>query len=92
MQLHAGFLSLFTIKHILNPDHTAVCEKICAVSDWSSLTGLLIVSGICKKWDPDANERTIVVYLQDIDWKQQGEWISPNRGAGQHNMGKRDDQ
>ncbi len=25
------------------------------------------LSGICKKWDPDANEQTIVVYLQDND-------------------------
>ncbi len=25
------------------------------------------VKYVCKKWDPDASERTIVVYLQDID-------------------------
>ncbi len=40
-----------------------------------SCVGWFVLSGICKKWDPDANERTIVVYLQDIDWKQQEEWI-----------------
>ncbi len=32
------------------------------------------MSGICKKWDPDANERTMVLYWQDVDQKQQGKW------------------
>ncbi len=47
------------------------------------------MSGICKKWDPDANERTIVVYLLDIDWKQQGEWIvnqSKQRGRADNTI------
>ncbi len=32
------------------------------------------VSGICKKWDPIANEQAMVVYWQDLDLKQQGKW------------------
>ncbi len=59
----------------------------CVYRQWPSDGSL--VSGICKKWDPDANEQTIVVYLQDIDWKQQGEWIvnqSKQRGRADNTI------